>query len=324
MPAAASGRAGRRSYFAEGRSDEATRHQRGKSAARTRLLVEEFVTSVLVRLYERRRLQHGLKTMRPWDIGVLPPGDWGGPAFRTEGELAERITDALAGLGLGVPDALSLRGDAVLPGQQSSASILADGSVFLRLRQWSERAVRTEAAAPRSGRSTDSILLRLELLVLHAGDPSAEHSLPLARIRMRHIERCLVRWTMGAMLDEFHEWAANRSAEWPGVNDSAAMWARLWLRYLPAIDWSGLEEFVGTSWQLYVDATLTATDWLSQVSREVVLLEEWRTGARMSPVGPDDAAQAAERPATVPADTTMHDVARWMEDTIESIESAFL
>lgn len=70
-----------------------------------------------------------------------------------------------------------------------------------------------------------------------------------ARALTEHLESCILFWPFMAVVDAFQHWAYEnpRAAADPSACDVA--WSRLWDRFMPWIDWSGLEQEQMTGWQ---------------------------------------------------------------------------
>ncbi len=69
-----------------------------------------------------------------------------------------------------------------------------------------------------------------------------------ARARVEHLERSLLFWPYMAVVDAFQHWAYTH----PGGDDPQQCdlkWVELWQRFLPGVDWSGLEDELVTGWQ---------------------------------------------------------------------------
>ncbi len=69
-----------------------------------------------------------------------------------------------------------------------------------------------------------------------------------ARARLEHLERSLLFWPYMAVVDAFQHWAYTH----PGGGNPEqcdAKWAELWERFMPGVDWSGLEDDLVTGWQ---------------------------------------------------------------------------
>lgn len=70
-----------------------------------------------------------------------------------------------------------------------------------------------------------------------------------ARARAEHLERGILFWPYMAVVDAFQHWVYENVAE--ALNSSAcdAQWRQVWERFIPWVDWSGLEEELMTGWQ---------------------------------------------------------------------------
>jgi oligoendopeptidase F len=69
-----------------------------------------------------------------------------------------------------------------------------------------------------------------------------------ARARIEHLERMILFWPFMAVVDAFQQWVYENPKT--GAEPSACdeKWGELWDRFIPAIDWSGLEEVKVTGW----------------------------------------------------------------------------
>ena len=71
-----------------------------------------------------------------------------------------------------------------------------------------------------------------------------------ARARVKHLEDAIiVSWPYIAAMDAFQHWVyTNPDAPQDSVN-CGAIWAEIWLRFMPEVDWSGLDEELMIGWQ---------------------------------------------------------------------------
>ena len=113
-----------------------------------------------------------------------------------------------------------------------------------------------------------------------------------ARARIEHLERSLLFWPYMAVVDAFQHWAYENpaTARQPASCDGA--WADLWQRFMPGVDWSGLDQEMRTGWQrkvhifsdpfYYVEyglAQLGATQvWRNALSDQVGAVAAYRRG----------------------------------------------
>lgn len=69
------------------------------------------------------------------------------------------------------------------------------------------------------------------------------------RARVVHLERILTFWPYMAVVDAFQHWVYTHLEQAADPANCDRTWLELWLRYLPGVDWSGLEEAAMTGWQ---------------------------------------------------------------------------
>jgi oligoendopeptidase F len=70
-----------------------------------------------------------------------------------------------------------------------------------------------------------------------------------AYARMGHLEGMILFWPFMAVVDLFQQWAYENPAAGADPTACNAKWGELWDRFLPGVDWSGLEEIKMTGWQ---------------------------------------------------------------------------
>ena len=70
-----------------------------------------------------------------------------------------------------------------------------------------------------------------------------------ARARIEHLERSILFWPFMAVVDAFQQWVYENPAAGSDPEQCDAHWAELWQRFIPAVDYTGLEEVMRTGWQ---------------------------------------------------------------------------
>ncbi len=70
----------------------------------------------------------------------------------------------------------------------------------------------------------------------------------MARARIEHLERNLLFWPFMAVVDSFQQWVYENPASGANPRACDAKWGELWDRFIPAVDWSGLEIVKNTGW----------------------------------------------------------------------------
>jgi oligoendopeptidase F len=314
--------AGARSYPALRRQRIGATSMAAEDGRRAQLAVEEFVTSVLVRLHERRRRRLGLRTIRPWDLWTVPPGFSADPVFGTKGEAVEAVSRALARAGHAdeIGGALEAFSGPLRSDKELGAFLAECGGAM-----W-HAAVSDQA---RDGSEQKDVAgVALPLLVLH-GVSNAENEenapTPLNRARIRHLERRLLQWTFGAMIDAFEEWTCSHPLEAEHEDSLGATWSSLWLRFLPAVDWAGLEDELKFEWQRHPALFLRPGESVIRIARELEVFRGWiqatdcRTWFQALVITGRAVSDPVRNTAAI-SDPDLLEVARWMEDTIEELE----
>ncbi len=70
-----------------------------------------------------------------------------------------------------------------------------------------------------------------------------------ARARIENLEASLLFWPYMAVVDAFQHWVyENQNAASESANCDRC-WSELWERFMPGVDWSGLEDALETGWQ---------------------------------------------------------------------------
>lgn len=70
-----------------------------------------------------------------------------------------------------------------------------------------------------------------------------------ARARLEHLEEMILFWPYMAVVDAFQHWAYTHGDEAMDAGACDGQWSALWARYMPGVNWSGLEDVVATGWQ---------------------------------------------------------------------------
>lgn len=70
-----------------------------------------------------------------------------------------------------------------------------------------------------------------------------------ARARIGHLEGSILFWPYMAVVDAFQHWVYEHPALALDPAQCDTCWAALWQRFMPGVDWSGLEQEMMTGWQ---------------------------------------------------------------------------
>lgn len=69
-----------------------------------------------------------------------------------------------------------------------------------------------------------------------------------ARARIEHLEGILNFWPYMAVVDGFQHWVYTHPDDARNPANCDAQWLQLWGRFLPGVDWNGLEDIKATGW----------------------------------------------------------------------------
>lgn len=69
-----------------------------------------------------------------------------------------------------------------------------------------------------------------------------------ARARIEHLERNVLFWPFMAVVDSFQQWVYENPKQGADPAACDAKWGELWDRFIPGVDYSGLEEVKNTGW----------------------------------------------------------------------------
>ncbi len=68
------------------------------------------------------------------------------------------------------------------------------------------------------------------------------------RAFQEHLERSILFWPFMAVVDAFQHWVYENPSQGADPAQCDAKWAELWQRFIPAVDWSGLEDVMMSGW----------------------------------------------------------------------------
>ncbi len=236
--------------------------------------IEEVVTPAAARIYERRRRLLGLDALRPWDLSVDPLGRAPLVPFRDITEFQHAASaifhrvdpDLGAYFGIMVREELldlENRKNKAPGGYCTEFAAARRPFIFMNavgihddVQTILHEAGHAFHAFERSGlpysqqrevgmEFAEVASMSMELLAApylgedHGGfyvEPDA------TRARVEHLERSILFWSYMAVVDAFQHWVYENPSESGEASACDAQWAALWRRFMPELDWSGLEE----------------------------------------------------------------------------------
>ena len=243
--------------------------------------IERVVVPAALRVYERRRHQLGVSSLRPWDLDVDPLNRPPLRPFKKVEELKTKVSSMLhrvdpqlgAYFDIMVSENLldldnrknKAPGGFCTTFPVSKRPFIFMNSVGLqdyvqtllhesghafhdfesaKLRFAQQRAVPMEFAEVAS--------MSMELLAspyLAAEQGGFYSQADARRALVEHLEGMITFWPYMAVVDAFQHWAYENPGKASDPGQCDATWSKLWKRFMPGVDWSGLEDFEATGWQ---------------------------------------------------------------------------
>ncbi len=104
---------------------------------------------------------------------------------------------------------------------------------------------------PREFLEVASMAMELLAAPYLAAGPGAFYSEEdAARARIKHLEDCMiVSWPYVAAMDAFEHWVYTNPRAATDAATGGAKWAETWRRFMPGVDWSGLDDELMIGWQ---------------------------------------------------------------------------
>ncbi len=243
--------------------------------------IEEVVVPAASQLYEKRRRRLGVESLRPWDLEVDPFNRPPLRPFETITELEEKTSaifrrvDPTLGEYFEIMrrerllDLENRKGKA--PGgycteflvirrpfvfcnsvgvHDDVQTLLHEGGHAFHIFEASRLPFYQYFQFPYEFSEVASMAMEL----LASPYLSADHGgfytpAEAARARAENLERSLLFWSYMAVVDGFQHWAYLHPDEASDPANCDAHWAALWRRFMPGVDWSGLEDELVTGWQ---------------------------------------------------------------------------
>ncbi|GAB4448162.1 MAG: M3 family oligoendopeptidase [Anaerolineae bacterium] len=242
--------------------------------------IEAVAVPAALRIYERRRTRLGVAALRPWDLSVDPHGRPPLRPFTTVDELESKAAAMFRRVDPHLGDNFQVMRDEGLldlenrkgkaPGGYCQTFELARKPfIFMNavglhddvqtLLHEGGHAFHVFEIAPlpyiqqlESGLEFAEVAsMAMELLAapyLPASEGGFYSEADAARARIEHLEEAILFWPYMAVVDAFQHWVYTNHAAASDPANCDAKWAELWGRFMPGVDWSGLEQEMMTGW----------------------------------------------------------------------------
>ena len=105
-----------------------------------------------------------------------------------------------------------------------------------------------------------------------------------ARARAQHLESSLLFWPYMAVVDAFQHWVYENPREAALTASCDAAWRALWRRFMPGVDWSGLDDELVTGWQRKLHIFTVPFYYVEYGLAQLGAVQVWQN-AQTDPVG---------------------------------------
>lgn len=274
--------------------------------------IEQAVVPAAERIYERRRKQLGVDSLRPWDLDVDPSGQ---PALRPYKEAAELINKTAVIFHQLDPrlreyfdtmrkeDLLDLdnRRNKAPGGYCTSFAVVKRPFIFMNAVgvhddvqtllhesghafHYFESAHLPYAQQQDVGMEFAEVAsMSMELLglpYLSSTDHGFYSKGEAARASIEHLEGLILFWPYMAVVDAFQHWVYTHhdEATQPAACDAA--WAAEWKRFMRGVDWSGLEQEMMTGWHRKLHIHVAPFYYVEYGLAQLGAVQVWRNSLR--------------------------------------------
>ena len=277
--------------------------------------IEKVVVPAATRIYEKQRQKLGVDRLRPWDLDrddVYPPSRPPLHPFQTVEELVSKADAIFHKVDPELGDYFSImRKEGLLdldnrkgkaPGgyqagllqsgrpfifmnaigtQDDVQTLLHEGGHAFHLfealklpysQQWEYTSEIAEVA------SMSMELLGAPYLVASEGGYYTPQE--AARAEIEHLEQNILFWPFMAVVDAFQHWVYTHAEQAADTGACDAKWDELWLRFIPGVDWSGLDAARVTGWHRKPHIFQMPFYYVDYGLAQIGALQVWRNSLR--------------------------------------------
>jgi oligoendopeptidase F len=242
--------------------------------------IEEVVVPAATRLYEKRRQKLGVQSLRPWDLDVDLYGQEPLRPYQANQELIyktatifNRVDPQLGEYYTimrreGLLDLENHKGKA--PGgyctnydlvrrpfifmngvgvHDDVMTLLHEGGHAFQVFETAYLPYHSQLQVTMEFAEVASMGMELLASPYISADQGGFYSQKdAARARLTHLEQIILFWPYMAVVDAFQHWAYENHAIATDPANCEAKYVEIWQRFMPGIDWSGLEDSLLTRW----------------------------------------------------------------------------
>jgi oligoendopeptidase F len=334
--------------------------------ARFHQAIEAVAVPAATRIYERRRQRIGVETLRPWDLDVDPLGR---PPLRPFTDVAELQTKTAAIFHRVDPqlgayfDIMMREGLLDLDNRKNKApggyceffaaarrpfifmhavglhgnvqTLLHEGGHAFHDFEKSQLPYHQQREVGYEFSEVASMAMELLTAPYLAAADGFYTEVDAARARVEHLEEIILFWPYMAVVDAFQHWAYENPDAALDPANCDAQWAALWERFMPDVDWSGLEQEMMTGWQRKLHIHQAPFYYVEYGLAQLGAVQVWRSALRDQAGAIADYRRALALGGTVPVPQlfaaagakfafdadTLRDAIGLMEETIATLDS---
>ncbi|MCP4538801.1 MAG: M3 family oligoendopeptidase [Chloroflexi bacterium] len=328
--------------------------------------IEQVVVPAATRLYEKRRQRLGVDMLRPWDLNVDPLGH---PPLRPFTDVAE-LEAKTSSIFHRIDPQLGAYFDVMVeeklmdlenrknkaPGAYCEAfdvarrpfvflnavglhddvqTLLHEGGHAFHVFESNHLPYHHQLDVPMEFAEVAS--MSMELLAapyLTATEGGFYSQADAARARAKYLEDMLLFWPYMAVVDAFQHWVYQNADAALDPTHCDAQWTALWKRFMPGVDWSGLEPDMMTGWHRKLHIHQIPFYYVEYGLAQLGAVQIWRNALRDQAGTVADYRRSLALGGTVPlpqlyetagakfafdADT-LHDAVKLVEETIATLD----
>ncbi|MGD2147708.1 MAG: M3 family oligoendopeptidase [Anaerolineae bacterium] len=244
--------------------------------------IERVAVPAACRIHERHRRCLGVPVLRPWDLEVDPLGRPPLKPFQDTGELERKATAVFDRIDLNLGATFDLmrreglldlenRKDKAPHGWCMTYPFVRQAFIFMNAVGWQRDVMMLLHEAGHAfhvfemaglpyfhqlevpAEFLEVASMAMELLAgpyLTETEGGFYTEADAARARVKHLEDAIiVSWPYIAAMDAFQDWSYRNPDAARDGERCGEVWAEIWLRFMPGVDWSGLDDALRLSWQ---------------------------------------------------------------------------
>ncbi|HMD89339.1 MAG TPA: M3 family oligoendopeptidase [Anaerolineaceae bacterium] len=242
--------------------------------------IEQVAVPAASRIYDRRRQQLGLQTLRPWDLNVDPLGRSPLQPFKDVRQLEEKVSNVFHQVHpeLGAYFDIMIQENLLdLDNRKNKApggyctgfnlvhrpfifanvvgthrdvqTMLHEGGHSFHVFETAGMSYFGQLSVPAEFAEVASMAMELLASPYLANDYGGFYTKEeAARAGIEQLEQIITFWPYMAVVDAFQHWVYENPPKAKNADQCDAEWGALWQRFMPGVDWSGLEDTILTGW----------------------------------------------------------------------------